>query len=107
MRVAWALALHVGVPALIAWLPTTTGMRLRDFADFYPEQALVMAICDVLLVAGGAMKMASLGRARGGQGGAAFGGGRAVARGRYLSLKVTPQEPPSGPTRSASVFESR
>ena len=75
MRVAWALALHVGVPALIAWLPTTTGMRLRDFADFYPEQALVMAICDVLLVAGGAMKMASLGRARGGQGGAAFGGG--------------------------------
>ena len=50
-------------------------MRLRDFADFYPEQALVMAICDVLLVAGGAMKMASLGRARGGQGGAAFGGG--------------------------------
>ena len=32
---------------------------------------------------------------------------RAVARGRYLLLKVTPQEPPSGPTRSASVFESR
>ena len=43
MRVAWALTLHVGVPALIAWLPTTTGMRLRDFADFYPEQVAVAA----------------------------------------------------------------
>lgn len=107
VRAAWAVALHVAVPACVALVPAGFGMRLRDFADFYPEQALVMAICDVLLVAGGAMKMASLGRARGGQGGAAFGGGRAVARGRYLSLKVTPQEPPSGPTRSASVFESR
>lgn len=107
VRAVWALALHVAVPVCVALVPAGFGMRLRDFADFYPEQALVMAICDVLLVAGGAMKMASLGRARGGQGGAAFGGGRAVARGRYLSLKVTPQEPPSGPTRSASVFESR
>lgn len=107
VRAAWAVALHVAVPACVALIPAGFGMRLRDFADFYPEQALVMAICDVLLVAGGAMKMASLGRVRGGQGGAAFGGGRAVARGRYLSLKVTPQEPPSGPTRSASVFESR
>lgn len=97
----------LAILACVALVPAGFGMRLRDFADFYPEQALIMAICDVLLVAGGAMKMASLGRARGGQGGAAFGGGRAVARGRYLSLKVTPQEPPSGPTRSASVFESR
>ena len=107
VRAVWALALHVAVPVCVALVPAGFGMRLRDFADFYPEQALVMAICDVLLVAGGAMKVASLGRARGGQGGAAFGEGRAVARGRYLSLKVTPQEPPSGPTRSASVFESR
>lgn len=75
VRAAWAVALHVAVPACVALIPAGFGMRLRDFADFYPEQALVMAICDVLLVAGGAMKMASLGRARGGQGGAACGGG--------------------------------
>lgn len=106
VRAAWTVALHVAVPACVALVPAGFGMRLRDFADFYPEQALVMAICDVLLVVGGAMKMASLGRARGGQGGAACGGG-VPSRGRYLSLKVTPQEPPSGPTRSASVFESR
>ena len=59
MRVAWALALHVGVPALIAWLPTTTGMRLRDFADFYPEQAAVGGVCVALLAAGGLAKPCS------------------------------------------------
>lgn len=75
VRAAWAVALHVAVPACVALVPAGFGMRLRDFADFYPEQALVMAICDVLLAVGGAMKMASLGRARGGQGGAACGGG--------------------------------
>lgn len=75
VRAAWAVALHVAVPACVALVPAGFGMRLRDFADFYPEQALVMAICDVLLVTGGAMKMASLGRARGGQGGAVCGGG--------------------------------
>lgn len=53
MCVAWAMALHVGVPALIAWLPTTTGMRLRDFADFYPERAVVGTACVALLAAGG------------------------------------------------------
>lgn len=57
VRVAWALALHVGVPDLIAWLPTTTGMRLRDFADFYPEQAAVGAACVALLAAGGLAKL--------------------------------------------------
>lgn len=57
VRIAWALALHVGVPAFIAWLPTTTGMRLRDFADFYPEQAVVGAACVALLVAGGLAKL--------------------------------------------------
>ena len=80
VRAAWAVALHVAVPACVAFVPAGFGMRLRDFADFYPEQALVMAICDVLLVAGGAMKMASLGRARGGQGGAACGGACRRAR---------------------------
>lgn len=57
MRVAWALAFHVGVPALIAWLPTTTGMRLRDFADFYPEQAAAGGACAALLVAGDLAKL--------------------------------------------------
>lgn len=57
MRVAWALTLHVGVPALIAWLPTTTGMRLRDFADFYPKQAAVVCARIALLAAGGLAKL--------------------------------------------------
>lgn len=57
VRVAWALTLHVGVPALIAWLPTTTGMRLRDFASFYPEQATVGGACVALLAAGGLAKL--------------------------------------------------
>lgn len=57
VRVAWALVLHVGVPALITWLPTTTGMRLRDFADFYPEQAAVGDACVASLVAGGLAKL--------------------------------------------------
>lgn len=59
VHVAWALALHVGVPALIAWLPTTTGMRLRDFADFYPEQAADGGACAALLAAGGLAKLCS------------------------------------------------
>lgn len=59
MRIVWAMGLHVGVPALIAWLPTTTGMRLRDFADFYPELAAVGAACVALLVAGGLAKLCS------------------------------------------------
>ena len=54
VRAVWALALHVAVPVCVALVPAGFGMRLRDFADFYPEQALVMAICDVLLAAGGA-----------------------------------------------------
>lgn len=87
--------------------PRAFGMRLRDFADFYPEQVLVMAIC----------RRAAGGRRRheGGLPGTSPGRPwlrcgrlrRGVACGRYLLLKVTPQEPPSGPTRSASVFESR
>ena len=32
-------------------------MRLRDFADFYPEQAAVGAACVALLVAGGLAKL--------------------------------------------------
>lgn len=73
VRAAWAVALHVAVPVCVALVPAGFGMRLRDFADFYPEQALVMAICDVMLAAGGAMKVASLGRARGGHGCVACG----------------------------------
>lgn len=57
MRVAWALALHAGVPTLIAWLPTTIGMRLCDFADFYPEQVAVGGACAALLAAGGLAKL--------------------------------------------------
>ena len=50
------MALHVGVPTLITWLPTTTGMRLRDFADFYPEQTAAGGTCAALLAAGGLAK---------------------------------------------------
>ena len=57
VRVAWVLVLHVGVPAFIAWLPTTTGMRLRDFADFYPEQAADGGACAALLAASGLAKL--------------------------------------------------
>ena len=56
VRIAWAMALHVGVPTLITWPPTTTGMRLRGFADFYPEQATVGGACVALLAAGGLAK---------------------------------------------------
>lgn len=51
------MALHVGVPTLITWLPTTTGMRLRDFADFYLEQAAAGGACAALLAAGGLAKL--------------------------------------------------
>lgn len=64
VRATWALVLHVGVPLFVAWLPTTSGMRLRDFADFYPEQAAVGAACAALLVAGGVAKLWGLRRAR-------------------------------------------
>lgn len=57
VRIAWAMALHVGVPTLITWLPTTTGMRLRDFADFYPEQVAVGGTCVALLAVGGLAKL--------------------------------------------------
>lgn len=62
-RGGWALMLHVGVPALVAWLPTTSGMRLRDFAAFYPEQAVVGLSCIALLVFGGVTKLVRVLRA--------------------------------------------
>ena len=68
VRVAWALALHVGVPAFIVWLPATTGMRLHDFADFYPEQASVGCACVALLVSGGLAKLCGGGGLAGGEG---------------------------------------
>lgn len=62
-RGGWALMLHVGVPALVAWLPTTSGMRLRDFAAFYPEQAVVGLACIALLALGGVVKLTRVLRA--------------------------------------------
>lgn len=73
VRGVWGVCLHVVVPLLVLGVPASQGMRLRDFADFFPEQALVMAACVALLVAGGVRKMASLGRAWGGRGGVACG----------------------------------
>ena len=56
VRAAAALGLHVGVPLWIASLPGELGMRIGDFADFYPEQAFIGCVCIVLLVAGGVAK---------------------------------------------------
>lgn len=67
-RGGWALMLHVGVPVLVAWLPTTSGMRLRDFAAFYPEQAAVVVVVVALLALGGAAKLAWVVRSRRGVG---------------------------------------
>mgnify|MGYP004543909739 CR=1 FL=1 len=47
----------MGVPTLIAWLPTATGMRLCDFTGFYPEQAAVGTACAALLAVGGLAKL--------------------------------------------------
>ena len=56
--VAWCAFLHLGVPALVLSVPVQSGMRLRDFADFYPDQALVGLACAALLLAGGVAKLA-------------------------------------------------
>lgn len=55
VRAARAAALHVAVPVAIITYPATFGMRLRDFAAFFPEQAAVGALCAALLFAGGAV----------------------------------------------------
>ncbi|MDO4849682.1 MAG: serine hydrolase domain-containing protein [Coriobacteriia bacterium] len=56
VRAVMAVGLHAGVPVWVASLPGGLGMRARDFADFYPEQALVGGVCVALLLAGGAAK---------------------------------------------------
>lgn len=58
VRAAWALALHVAVPLMTLEVPSSFDMRFRDFADFYPEQAIVIVACTALLFAGGLAKFA-------------------------------------------------
>lgn len=56
---AWEVALHVVLPASLLFLPRMElGMRLRDFCDFYPDQALVLLACYGLLLAGGVVRAA-------------------------------------------------
>ena len=65
VRMAWAVALHVGVSLWIFSLPTQMGMRVRDFAEFYPEQALVGGVCIALLTVGGLAKLHAIRSRRG------------------------------------------
>lgn len=57
VRTAWGIFLHGVVPAAIVLYPLTFGMRLRDFAAFYPEQAVVGVVCAALLLVGGARRL--------------------------------------------------
>ena len=57
VRVAWGIFLHGAAPAAILLYPLTFGMRLRDFAAFYPEQAVVGSVCAALLLVGGARRL--------------------------------------------------
>lgn len=80
VAVAWPLLLHAGLPLLVLGVPLESGMRLRDFADFYPDQALVDCACAALLLAGGVVKLALAllahrARATGGAGGGPVAGG--------------------------------
>lgn len=63
-----AVLLHVVVPACLLALPWREGIRWQDFADFYPDQALVLVVCAALLVAGGVAKLVVARRARPGLG---------------------------------------
>ena len=54
-----AAILHLAVPAYLILLPSLAlGMRWQDFADFYPDQALVLVACATLLLLAGAAKVA-------------------------------------------------
>ncbi len=65
VRCAGAAALHVGVPLFIAEIPARElGMRLRDFADFYPEQTLIGATCTAFLLAAGVLKLVAVHKTR-------------------------------------------
>ena len=59
MRLVWGVALHIVLPVAIVLYPMTFDMRLRDFADFYPEQAAVGLMCAALLLAGGVAEVAA------------------------------------------------
>ena len=52
-----AAFLHVAVPAYLLGLPGGLGMRWQDFADFYPDQTLVLLACVALLLVGGIGKV--------------------------------------------------
>lgn len=63
VRVVRVIFLHGFLPAAILLYPTTFGMRPRDFAAFFPEQALVGIVCAVLLILGGLAQLRLLRRA--------------------------------------------
>lgn len=58
-HVAASLVLLAGPACLLCSVPLGTGMRWRDFCDFYPDQALVIIACALLLLAGGATRLAA------------------------------------------------
>ena len=64
VRAAWGIILYGVVPAAIVLYPLTFGMRLRDFAAFYPEQAVIGAVCAALLLAGGVRRLGCRRRGR-------------------------------------------
>lgn len=64
VRAAWGIILHGVVPATIVLYPLTFGMRLRDFAAFYPEQAVIGVVCAALLLAGGVRRLGCRRRGR-------------------------------------------
>lgn len=67
-----ALLLHMAAPVyLLGVPPLLTGMRWRDFAAFYPDQALVLLACAILLLAGGLVGLSGNARRSGAQGVAA------------------------------------
>lgn len=71
-----ALLLHVAAPAyLLGVPPLLVGMRWRDFAAFYPDQALVLLACAILLLAGGLVGLSG-GVSRSGGGGCDARGAR-------------------------------
>ncbi len=57
VRATRVVFLHALLPAAILLYPTTFGMRPRDFAAFFPEQALVGIVCAALLILGGLVQL--------------------------------------------------
>lgn len=52
-----SVGLHVLLPVYLLGLPGALGMRFEDFADFYPDQAVVLVACTALLAAAGSLKL--------------------------------------------------